>query len=269
MIIDFHMHAFPDPLAPRALHKLTNNSGMFPSTDGTLSGTLAKMNEWGIDMGVILNIATRPGQEHTINQWAAQVNSHPRFVGFGSVHPDTPDALEELDRIKGLGLKGVKLHPDFQEFYIDDPKMDGIYQKISDLGLIVSFHAGFDHCSVLNRHADPLRFSRIMKRFPKMKIVAAHLGSFLCFDDTERLLVGEDIYIDISMTAREMDFKQFERIVQNHRPDRLLFGSDCPWHPASWEKAWLEQCDIPQTTRELIFSGNALKLLGMEPTPKV
>ena len=68
-----------------------------------------------------------------------------RLIPFGSVFPHAPDALEELERIRDMGLVGVKFHPDYQGFFVDDEKMKPIYRKISQLGLITVFHAGKDY----------------------------------------------------------------------------------------------------------------------------
>ena len=125
MIIDFHVHTFPDKIAPKAVGKLAVISGITPFTDGTVGDTIAKMDVIGIDVSVCLNIATRPGQERTINDTAARLftESGGRLVGFGSVHPDSPDAVEELSRCKEIGLKGIKLHPDYEGFMVDDAKL--------------------------------------------------------------------------------------------------------------------------------------------------
>ena len=110
MIIDFHTHAFADAIAPRAIASLSKASGgLTPSTDGTAAGLLRCMDECGVDHSVLLTIATKPKQQKTINDWAAQLN-HGRISAFGSIHPDAPDALDELERIHALGLRGVKSH---------------------------------------------------------------------------------------------------------------------------------------------------------------
>ena len=146
MIIDFHTHAFPERIAAGAVDKLAYASGgLIPQTDGTLESLKEVMKRDGIDISVVLGIATNPTQQHNVNDFAAEVNNQEGFVGFGSVHPDAPDALDELDRIKSLGLKGVKFHPEYLGFFVDDERMKPIYKKISRLGLITLFHAGHDY----------------------------------------------------------------------------------------------------------------------------
>ncbi len=141
MIIDFHVHTFPDKLAPRVIPKLSEAAGIEPQTDGTINDTLEKMKEWGVDRAVILNIATAPTQQNTINSVAAENNHLPLYT-FGSVHPDGEDKISELKRIKELGLYGIKMHPEYQQFYVDDEKALPIYEECSALGLPIVFHAG-------------------------------------------------------------------------------------------------------------------------------
>ena len=121
MIIDAHVHTFPENIAEKALHRLESISGLTRVTDGTAAGTAAYMKKMKIDKFVNLNIATAPGQQHTINTVAAENNKkYPDMISLGSVHPENPEAVDELRRIKELSLKGIKLHPDYQDFFIDE-----------------------------------------------------------------------------------------------------------------------------------------------------
>ena len=99
MRIDFHTHAFPDKLAARAVGSLSDASGgLPPCTDGPVEGLRASMRAGGVDISVVANIATNPRQMHAVNDFAALINGED-IVSFGSVHPDAPDALEELSRM--------------------------------------------------------------------------------------------------------------------------------------------------------------------------
>ena len=139
-------HCFPDKIAARAIEKLADASGGIENyADGTVEGLKNRIAQDGVDAAVVLNIATNARQQKSVNDFAAQINDEKTIFAFGSVYPDSPDALDELDRIKELGLKGVKLHPDYQGFFVDDPKWKPLYKKISSLGLITVFHAGMDY----------------------------------------------------------------------------------------------------------------------------
>ena len=180
-IIDFHVHAFVDSLAERAMSGLKKTSGITPSTDGTVSGLETLMESRGISSAVLLPIATKPSQQMTINNWAAGLNSG-RFRCCGSVHPDAEDAVQEVERISRLGLCGLKFHSEYQYFRPDEERIFPIYRKAAELGLIVVFHGGWDPFGKGEILATPRSFANIAEKFPELKIVAAHMGGMKLFD---------------------------------------------------------------------------------------
>ena len=263
MLIDFHTHAFPRKIASRAMEKLSYDvGGLQPQTDGTLEGLEALVDRDGVDLSVVHSIATNPHQMHKVNDYAFQMDRDGRIVAFGSVHPDAPDALEELERIKAAGLKGVKLHPEFQGFYADDEKMKPIYRKISELGLITMFHAGEDYGYAPPYHAMPEHLKRALGWFDS-PVVAAHWGGIGCGQKVLETLCGEHIYFDLSYGYGAMPKPTAQAILERHGPDRLLFGSDCPWHRPVWEMRLLDSLDMETEEREKILWKNAAKLLGL------
>ena len=205
-IVDFHVHLFPDALAGRTLPKLSHTAadahGDAPYfTDGTLSGTLASLQRWGVTAAVTQHIATSVHSMHKVNDFAASVRG-PQLYAFGSVHPDAPDALEELERIKSLGLDGVKLHPDYQCFFVDEPRMAPLYEKMAQLQLPVLFHSGWDPLSPDLVHAEPERLQAVVEGYPGLTVIAAHLGGMQRYDQVERYLLGhQNLYIDTAMTS--------------------------------------------------------------------
>ena len=103
MLIDFHTHAFPPKLAGRAMGKLSHDvGGLVPQTDGTLAGLKALMEEDGVQISVVHSIATNPHQMHKVNDYAFEMDREEGIVAFGSVHPEAPDALEELSASRRL-----------------------------------------------------------------------------------------------------------------------------------------------------------------------
>ena len=136
-IIDFHAHAFADSLAPKAIPSLETRGDLTARYDGTVAGLVAAMDRNGVDVSVIQPVATKPGQVAVINEWAASLASD-RIIPFGAMHPDLPDPGAEMARMRGLGLKGFKLHPEHQEFAPDEPRMEAIYSSAEKtLGLRV------------------------------------------------------------------------------------------------------------------------------------
>lgn len=264
MLIDFHTHAFPQRIAQRAITKLAHDAGgLAPQTDGTLASLKAEMAKDGVDISVVHAIATNPKQQTNVNNFAMEMDKDPAIVAFGSVHPDAPDALEELERIHAAGLKGVKLHPEYQQFFADDERMKPLYRKISQLGLITIFHAGLDYGFAPPYHCLPEHMLRALKWFDS-PVVAAHWGGLDCGTEVLDKLCGENLWFDLSYGYGCLPKPIAQQIVEKHTPDRLLFGSDMPWHRPSWELQLIDSLDLSPADREKIFFRNAQTLLGLD-----
>ena len=260
MLIDFHTHIFPDNLAARALSRLSYVSGgLTPYTDGTTKGLLSSMEKEGVDRSVVLNIATNPHQMHSVNDFAASVNSE-KLVAFGSVHPDAPDALDELDRIKSLGLKGVKFHPDYQHFFVDEPRLFPLYKKISELGLITLFHAGYDFGFDPPYKCMPKNALNMLDRFTS-PVVLAHWGGLTCGEEVIDLLCGRDVYFYVSFGYGVMPRSTALAIIDKHGVDKLLFGTDSPWHTPTMELNMQKTLGLSDEDIAKINYKNALKIL--------
>ncbi len=262
MIIDFHTHAFPDKIAERAIEKLSFASGgLKPHTDGTLAGLKAQMKQIGVKKSVVLNIATNAHQQRSVNDFAAAMCDD-EIIGFGSVYPKAEDALDELERIKALGLKGVKLHPDYQGFFVDDEDLIPLYKKISSLGLITVFHAGLDYGFPPPYGATPERMAKALKHFSS-PVVAAHFGGCGCGEGVLKHLCGTDIYFDTSFGFSTQPKYYIEKILENHPTEKILFGTDSPWQTAEMENRLLATLSLTDAEKEKIYHQNAEKLLGI------
>lgn len=263
MLIDFHTHCFPDKIAQKALEKLAYSSGgMEYYTDGTIGGLKKSMQEEDVDTAVILNIATNEHQMESVNNFAASVNNNSDIFAFGSVHPDAQNALEELERIKSLGLKGVKLHPEYQKFYVDDEKMKPIYKKISQLGLVLVFHAGYDYGAELPFHGMPNNFKNALK-WIDTPTVAAHWGGVDCGIEVLEMLCGTDLYFDTSFGYGQMPREIAMKIIEKHGTDKMLFATDSPWRTREMEKRFLNTLELSDSELDAIYNGNAKRLLGI------
>ena len=264
MRIDFHTHCFPDHLAEKAVNRLSQvGGGLMIYTDGTLAGLRRRMAEDGIDVAVALNIATKPEQQTNVNNFAASINNEKDIFAFGSVYPGAEDAFEELERIKELGLKGVKFHPEYQQFAVDDPRWKPLYRKISELGLITVFHAGLDYGFPPPYGCMPEGLASVLDCF-EAPVVAAHWGGLQFGEDVIRHLCGRNVYLDTSFGYGRLSKFHAERILELHGIDKMLFATDTPWHTASLEMRLLETLNLTPEEKEKLFCGNAKKLLGIE-----
>jgi len=261
MIIDFHVHCFPDDLAVKAIPVLEKCSNISANTDGTVDSIKKSMKIAGIDKSVILSIASKPSQTEKINSWSSEIQSD-EIVAFGSIHPDYVGWKEELKRIKQLGLKGIKFHPDYQSFFVDEPRMFPIYESAFELGLIIVFHAGVDIGLPAPCHCTPDRLIKLVDAFTGGDFVAAHMGGYLYQDDVERLLVGRDIYLDTSYSLGHMSDEQAKRMIQNHDYKKILFATDSPWKNQKEEVIKLKSLYLDSEVENAILSGNSIRLLA-------
>lgn len=264
MLIDFHVHAFNPKVADRAVRKLQDICGITPYTRGLAVQTVERFDEWGVDRGVLLPIATKPSQQKVINDWAAQQDGN-RFISFGSIHPDAEDYAEELERIKSLGLHGIKLHPDYQDFMVNEKRMDPVYDEIKRHELPVTFHAGYDCVSPELIHCPPELAREAADRHRGMKIIFAHLGGNGEWDRVLDCLAGcgGEVYLDTSFSL-DCDNRLMEKIISKHGSDRILFASDCPWQSPALIAQKIDSLDISDDDKENIFFKNACRLLNIK-----
>ncbi len=264
MLFDTHIHIFPEKLKGKVLPKLSEISGSPYYSDGTLEDTQKKLGEYGCTHALTLHIATNPRQESSVNSFAIESQGG-NIYSFGSVHPLSPNALTELDRIKAAGLKGVKFHPDYQEFFADSEIMEPIYKSSSDLGLIVAFHAGRDPYSPGTVHCTPKALAAVAKKFPTMTIIAAHMGGMDMADDVEKYLVGKpNVYFDTAFASKTHTSRTLERLIRLHGVDKILFATDFPWSTPEVEKQLIEGTNLTQEEKDKIYFLNAFKLLNVD-----
>ena len=260
-IIDSHTHCFPTRIAPSALAKLQESCGGLRSwTDGTSAGLLSQMDQCGIQASWVLNIATTPGQQQAVNNYAAAINNE-RLIAFGSVHPDAPDALDELARMVALGIRGLKLHPYFQHFAADDPKMKPIYRQAAALNLVTVFHAGYDIGFADTEWASPKAIAKALDWFDGAPVVAAHFGGSFCWQAARQWLAGKPIWFDTSFSCGHIPLPEAKRLIETHGTDRILFGSDLPWSDPLQELAFIDCLGLTAAEQRQVLCGNACRLI--------
>ena len=265
MMIDFHTHIFPDKIAARSIEALSNVSGVKAATDGTLNGLLASMDRSGVDLSVIMPVVTKPTQFESVNTFAAKVNEQytGRLLSFGGIHPDSEDYKSELNRIKELGLPGIKLHPDYQGVMIDDVRYMNIIEYADALGLVILVHAGIDIGLPEPVHCPPDKARKVLDTLKPKKLVLAHMGGWKQWDEVYEYLAGENVYLDTAFCFDYMTQDMFLKLCEKHGTDKILFATDSPWSDARKDMEVIKSLPLTDEAKEAIFSGNAKKLLNM------
>ena len=268
MVIDFHTHAFPATVAPKAMANLIAGvqaqRGFTPVSihDGTVEGLLSTMD--GIDMSVVMPIATNARGSDGINRFAMSLQSK-SIRSFASIHPAQADWESALEKIAAEGFRGIKLHPEFQGFFVDEPLCLRVLQKCEQLGLYTTIHAGRDVGKPEPVHCTPLRLKHVMEHVSGAHIIAAHMGGYELWDDVERELVGSPMLLDTALTAHRLPPEQYLRIIRAHGADHILFGSDSPWEDPHATLHTLRSLGLTAEELSLIESGNALRILQIAP----
>lgn len=266
MVIDFHTHIFPEKIAARSIAALEDRSGIKAATDGTLSGLLTSMDKNNVDVSVILPVVTKPSQFDSVNTFAAEVNEKydGRLISFGGIHPDCEDYRAKLDTIRGLGLPGIKIHPDYQGVMIDDVRYMNIIEYASQLGLIIVTHAGVDIGLPEPVHCPPDKMRKVLDAVKPEKMVLAHFGGWKQWQQVYDCLAGENVYFDTAFTFDYITREMFMKIWEKHDKDKILFATDSPWSDAARDMAVLKSMPISAGDVEDVLWRNAGRLLKLD-----
>ncbi len=262
-VIDFHTHAFPDSIARKAMPALEEEGDVKAALDGTLASLLGSMKRAGIERSVLASIATKPDQFEAILGWSRQIASE-AIIPFPSVHPLDPDAVAHVEQIHAEGFRGVKLHPYYQGFVLDDERMFPIYEAMARCGLVLLVHTGYDMAFPRDRIADPVRTLQVLERVPGLKLVTTHLGAWEDWDAVRTHLLGKPIYMDVSFSFHLMSRDEAHGLLTEHPQEYLIFGSDSPWAAQGEAIQAILDMELGAEREACLFYKNGERLLGLD-----
>ncbi|MBO7449929.1 MAG: amidohydrolase [Clostridiales bacterium] len=263
-IFDAHCHIYPEMIAPKAVEGIDHFYGDLPFDpySGTTATLLKVGRKAGISHYVVHSVATTPHQISSINHFIASevAKSNGEFTGLGTLHPDSEQPDKDLHELLSMGLRGVKLHPDFQRFEADSPKAMRIYELCSEAGIPVLVHTGdsrFDY-------SNPNRVINVLNSFPKLKFIGAHFGGWSVWDEALRVLSDhENFYVDTSSTFYAVGSEKGKELIKSWGPERVMFGTDYPmWKPQIDIDCLLEM-GLKETEYRRIFWDNAESVFGL------
>jgi uncharacterized protein len=266
MLIDCHTHAFASKIAPRAVQQLVEYYGLPTEFGGSLKDLLKTAGDAKLDALVLLNAATRPEQVRPANDWlislAQKAGKAPRIIPFGTFHPDDPDWLPEVRRLKTAGIKGIKIHPEFQGIDLADPRLHDFFAEV-EKDFVLMIHIGDREARSTNL-STPKKLAAILDRFPGVRAIAAHMGGYILWHEACECLVGRDVYLDTSSTFPYIDPSLLRDILTRHSKDRILFGSDYPLRSPQQDLPLLDAIPwLSDDEKENIRGKNAARLLGI------
>lgn len=260
-VIDAHCHIYPPRIAAAAVRGTDRFYDLHSVYNGTTEDLLTRGAAAGIDRFIVQSVATTPSQVKSINEFiAAEVNaSDGKMIGLGTLHPDSRDMEGDIAHLRELGLRGVKLHPDIQEFKIDDYRCLKIYELCEREGLPILLHTGdsrFDY-------SNPNRLLPVMKIYTELTVIGAHLGGWSVWDEAVEKLAGlPNLYVDTCSCSAFMEPQKLRDIILTYGTDRVLFGTDYPMWPMEKEIAALLELGLSEEDNRKIFAENAEKLFG-------
>jgi predicted TIM-barrel fold metal-dependent hydrolase len=260
MIIDGHAHVWPDAVAEKALAGVP---GLSRVGDGTLAGLEAAMAEAGVDRAVCLGVAPAGRYVQAANDFLGGLDRE-RFIGFGSVHPDlSPE--ENLESLRANGLRGVKLHPIFQGYRLDDPRVLAILEALCGEYVVVAHVGPVAGGAGEGERCTPAMIRAIVERLPGLDLIACHFGGYRVLDEADEHVIGLPVHVDTAWppSLAEIDPGRLREIVRRHGVERVVFASDWPMASIEREIASVRALGLTEEEEEAILGGNLARLLAL------
>ncbi|MCR4645071.1 MAG: amidohydrolase family protein [Oscillospiraceae bacterium] len=266
-IIDAHCHVFPDAIAEKSKDAVSEFYDLPMYTSGKAAHLRKERDkaifidgtEYGITRQLICAPAVTPKQTASVNAFISQlVREDPALIGYGTLHPGNANFAEILGRFRENGLSGLKLHSDFQQFNIDEPRMFPVYEEAQRLGLPVLFHMGDRKLD----YSHPRRLQAVLEHFPALTVTAAHMGGYSHWSEAlDVLQPSERLYFDLSSTVQFIDGDLLKQFLDKFGEEQFFFGSDFPmWDPAEELKRLLS-FGLSERTLQNILHDNFIRYI--------
>ena len=261
-IIDAHAHIYPEKIAKKA----TETIGVFYDIEmempaGTPERLLEEGGAAGVSRFVVHSVATTAHQVRSINDFLKrECDAHPEFIGFITLHQELSEEeiVREVEWAVENGFKGIKLHPDFQKFNIDDECAEGFYRAAAGK-LPILLHMGDDRYEF----SAPERLVRMAKKYPDTTFIAAHFGGYRCWDKASLYLGLPNVYFDTCSSLPFISAERAGELIRLLGAERFFFATDFPMWDATAELERFMKIPLSDEEREMIFAGNIKRLLSI------
>lgn len=262
MIIDAHAHIYPQKIAEKA----TAAIGAFYDIKMQMpSGIPERLIEEGSAAGVskfiVHSVATKAEQVKSINDFIIkEISEHKEFIGFMTLHEDLSEEEidEEINRCVAAGIKGIKLHPDFQKFNIDGENAEKIY-RVTGKRLPILFHTGDNRYD----YSNPARLMRVAKNHPEMRFIGAHFGGYRKWDELDGYKKLDNVFFDTSSSLPFISEKLAKKLIDEFGAERFFFGTDFPMWDAKGEIERFMSIPLTSAERDKIFYKNISEFLNL------
>ena len=262
-VINSHCHIYPEKIASKAVKGIRD----FYDLDMSLNGKVDNLIEDGSKVGVvhylIHSVATTPKQVRSINEFISEVvKSNPDlFTGFGTLHPDSDDIQGDFNHLIGLGLKGVKLHPDFQQFALNSEKAFRLGEVINKGNVPVLIHCG----DFRYDYSNPEQLKPFLEKFPDMLVIGAHFAGWSVWEEATQKLAGTpNLYVDLSSSLYALSSEDVKKFIYAYGVDKVLWGTDYPMWEAESEMEMFRKIGLSHEEENKILYENSAKILGLK-----
>ena len=262
-IINAHCHIYPEKIASKAVLGIRDFYDLNMSLDGTVDGLLRDGGKVGVTHYLIHSVATTPKQVESINEFIAEiVKERPDlFTGFGTLHPDSDDIQGDFDYLIELGLKGVKLHPDFQRFAMNEERAFKIGEVVRDGKVPMLVHCG----DFRYNYSNPEQIKPFLDEFPEIPFIGAHFAGWSIWEEaTEKLAGTPNLYVDICSSLYDLSPETAVELIHAYGSDKVLWGTDYPMWESVSEMEYFNKLDLTERERSQILYENAAKLLNID-----
>lgn len=263
MVIDAHCHIYPDKIAEKASQNTGRFYDLHMEYDGKVSTLLELGQKAGIDKFVVQSVATTPKQVSSINNFICDtVKKYPdKMYGLGTLHPESENIEKDIDELISLGLHGVKLHPDIQQFKIDDYRCLEIYEICEKRGLPVLIHTGDHRFDFSN----PNRMLPIVDIYENLTIIGAHFGGWSIWHEAaEQLCDRKNFYVDCSSSFYALTDDEIRFLINKYGSDKVIFGTDYPMWDCKTELDRFISLGLSKDDSDKILYKNAMKVFSLE-----
>ncbi len=285
MIIDAHTHAYDEHDRALIQDRTADLDECMPDQDpnkwilrheGSAAALLQEEEKAGIDRFVLLPVTGRADRIHELNRWVAGLaRRHSAIIPFGSLIASSPTLEEDLSQALALGLKGIKIHPFLQHLDILSPEAHRMWSLLEETRLpvvldsmsmegVVRYKPHIESFIAAGRSFEtgPERIAAVAEGHPRLRIIAAHLGSLFGWDHLDPLYRLDNVYFDLSFVSGILPDDAVMRIFRRRGAEHILFGTDAPWRIPAEERRWFERLPMGDEEREAVAWKNITGLLN-------
>lgn len=260
--IDAHCHIYPDKIARLAVNHTDEFYKVKSRYSGTVESLIKHGQKCGVDKFIVQSVATTPHQVRSINEFIKkQVDENKEYlVGLGTVHPESQDYKGDVNHLVEMGLKGIKIHPDIQNFHVDDSRFMQIYEYMQEFNLTLLMHSGDSRYD----NSNPNRIIPILKAFPNLKVVGAHFGGWSIWEEASKELCKyPNFFVDTSSSLAYITSATAKEIILRYGIDKVMFASDYPMWGIKDDILKLLSLNLSDDDFSKMFYENAVKIYNL------